>query len=272
MGVTTVRRPAVRIVADAAVESSDLVAVESPLTIVLDGSVLVTTMRTPGHDLDLVAGWLVNESGVRSRADIASLGAFATHPDDDAVDTARVALAPGVTPPRPRSFVTSSACGVCSADVLAAFHGPDAPLHTPDWRLPAAAVPRLIDGMRSGQRMFEQTGSLHAAALVSPELEVLWVREDVGRHNAVDKAIGHALFEDRAPLTDHVLVVSGRVSYEIVHKAMTASVAAVIAVSGPTSLAVDLAREHGLVLIGFAREGRMNVYAGADRLVTEETR
>jgi FdhD protein len=112
--------------------------------------------------------------------------------------------------------------------------------------------------------MFDQTGSLHAACLADPSLEPLWVREDVGRHNAVDKVIGRALFDDRLPLTDHVLAVSGRVSYEIVHKALTASIAGIIAVSGPTSLAVDLARAHGLVLIGFAREDRMNVYSGAD--------
>ena len=122
--------------------------------------------------------------------------------------------------------------------------------------------------MRDGQRMFDQTGALHAAALVSPALEPLWVREDVGRHNAVDKVIGKALFEDRVPLTDHTLVVSGRISYEIVHKALTACIGAVVAVSGPTSLAIDLARAHGLVLAGFARGGRMNVYSGDERITT----
>jgi FdhD protein len=116
--------------------------------------------------------------------------------------------------------------------------------------------------MRDQQRMFDQTGALHAAALVDPSNSVRWVREDVGRHNAVDKVIGHAVLDDLLPLTDHVLVVSGRVSYEIVLKALAAGVSAIIAVSGPTSLAVDLAREHDLVLIGFAREGRLNVYSG----------
>ena len=195
------------------------------------------------------------------------MGAFAAH-DDEGVDAVRVSLAAGVMPPRPRAFVTSSACGVCSADVLAAFSGPDAPLHSDGWALPAEAIPSLIEGMRDGQRMFDQTGALHAAALVSPTLEPLWVREDVGRHNAVDKVIGKALFEDRVPLTDHTLVVSGRISYEIVHKALTASIGAVVAVSGPTSLAIDLARAHGLVLAGFARGGRMNVYSGDERITT----
>jgi FdhD protein len=266
MGVTTSRRGILRVVDGEALSTTDAVAVESPLTIVLDGEVLVTTMRTPGHDLELVAGWLVNESGVQVRDDIASMGAFATQSDDDGVDTVRVALAPGVAPPRPRAFVTSSACGVCSADVLAAFAGPDAPLHAGAWTLPVAAIPALVDGMRDGQRMFDQTGALHAAALVGPELEPLWVREDVGRHNAVDKAIGKALFDGRMPLTNHTLVVSGRISYEIVHKALTASIGAVVAVSGPTSLAIDLARAHGLVLAGFARGTRVNVYSGDDRV------
>jgi FdhD protein len=267
MGVTTSRRGITRVVDGAASATTDAVAVEAPLTIILDGEVLVTTMRTPGHDLDLVAGWLVNESGVMRRDDIAGMGAFAAH-DDEGVDAVRISLAPGVTPPRARSFVTSSACGVCSADVLAAFTGPDAPLQSDGWNLPADAIPALIDGMRDGQRMFDQTGALHAAALVSPALEPLWVREDVGRHNAVDKVIGRALFEDRVPLTDHTLVVSGRISYEIVHKALTACVGAVVAVSGPTSLAIDLARAHGLVLAGFARGDRVNVYSGDDRVTT----
>jgi FdhD protein len=268
MGVTTGRRAIVRVVDGHHTRVTDAVAVESPLTVVLDGEPIMTTMRTPGHDLELVAGWLVNESGVRAAADIASMGAFATHADADgradteSVDTVRVALAAGVRAPRPRAFVTSSACGVCSADVLAAFAGPDAPLHREDWRLPAARVPGLIDAMRAGQRMFDTTGALHAAALVDPGLGLLWVREDVGRHNAVDKVVGKALLDRGIPLTDHVLVVSGRISYEIVHKALTAGVAAVVAVSGPTTLAVDLAREHGLLLAGFVRGDRVNVYAG----------
>jgi FdhD protein len=265
MGVTTDRRQIVRYLDGIGDERSDSVAVESPLTIVLDGEVLVTTMRTPGHDLDLAAGWLVNESGVRTSTDIAGLGAFASRGDDD-LDTVRVALAEGVEPPRPRAFVTNSACGVCSADMLAAIRPPDGPLHSPDWTLPVDAVVPLLDQMRGRQRMFDRTGSLHAAALVGPAGDLLWVREDVGRHNAVDKTVGRALFDDLLPLTDHVLLVSGRVSYEIVHKALTSGVAAIVAVSGPTTLAVDLARQHDLVLIGFAREDRLNVYSGASRV------
>ena len=265
MGVTTGRRPVLRLADGAVTQTSDLIAVEAPLTIIVDGEVAVTTMRTPGHDLELAAGWLVNESGVRRAADITGMGAFATH-DEDAVDTVRTQLAADVRPPRPRAFVTNSSCGVCSADVLAAFAGPSAPLRTDGWTLAIDAVPTLIEGMRSAQRMFDRTGSLHAAAVAGPCLQVQHVREDVGRHNAVDKVIGRALLDDCLPLTDHVLVVSGRVSYEIVHKALIACVSAVVAVSGPTSLAVDLAREHDLVLAGFARDDRVNIYAGADHV------
>jgi FdhD protein len=268
MGVTTMRRGILRVVGGVASSTTDAVAVESPLTTILDGEALVTTMRTPGHDLELVAGWLVNESGVRTAEHIVGMVAFATHSEEEGVDTVRVGLAEGVRPPRARAFVTSSACGVCSADVLAAFDGPDGPLQTDGWTLPLDAVPGLIEGMRAGQRMFDQTGALHAAALVSPALDQLWVREDVGRHNAVDKVIGKALFEGRLPLTNHVLVVSGRISYEIVHKALTGCIGAIVAVSGPTSLAIDLARAHGLVLVGFARGDRLNVYAGDNRVRT----
>ncbi len=260
----------VRVIDGIAQQEGDAVAVEAPMTVVLDGEVLVTTMRTPGHDLDLTAGWLVNESGVRSSADIVRMGAFASTKGAD-TDTVRVSLAPGVRPPRPRAFVTTSACGVCSADLLATYPGPDAPLHSAGWHLPSERIPALMTMMRERQRLFDQTGALHAAALISPQFDIRWVREDVGRHNAVDKVVGRALFDDLLPLADHCLLVSGCTSYEIVHKALTAGVAAVVAVSGPTTLAVDLAREHDLVLIGFAREGRLNVYSGAEHVTSDES-
>ncbi|MHB1165697.1 MAG: formate dehydrogenase accessory sulfurtransferase FdhD [Candidatus Nanopelagicales bacterium] len=265
MGVTTSRRLVVRIADGAASSRSDAVAVEAPLAIVVDGEPMATTMRTPGHDLELVAGWLVNESGVRAAQDIATLASVHAR-DELEVDTVHAALRPGVDPPMPRAFVTTGACGVCSADSLSPLAAAVGASHSPEWRLARPAVHDLVAGMRAGQRMFEQTGSLHAAAIADPAGTVLWVREDVGRHNAVDKAIGAALLDGRLPLTDCTLVVSGRVAYEIVHKAVTAGVAAIVAVSGPTSLAIDLAERHGLVLVGFAREGRLTVYAGADRV------
>lgn len=267
MGVTTGRRSIVRYVDGQGRQQADAVAVESPLTLFVDGTAVVTTMRTPGHDLELAAGWLVNESGVRAAPDIRSMGAFTAQRADEG-DAVHVALSPGVEPPRPRSYVTSAACGVCSSDVISEVAAPAQPLHDRDWHLPVQMAPDLIRQMRARQRMFDQTGSLHGAAIADRHGTVRWVREDVGRHNAVDKCVGHALLNDELPLANNLLVVSGRVSFEIVHKALTAGVAGIVAVSGPTSLAVDLAREHGLVLIGFAREDRLNVYAGQD-LVTE---
>ena len=262
------------------VDRIDRVVVEAPLTIVLGDQVLATTMRTPGHDLDLAAGWLVSEAGLHNAGQITTMRAFSGSTrlravgtdyeidSEDAghqeVDTVRVTLATDVIPPRPRAYITSSSCGVCSADVLDEFKPPIAPLHTDQWRFDPRHALHFVEQMRSRQKMFDMTGALHAAALVGAGGEVLFVREDVGRHNAVDKVIGHALTGGLLPLTDHTLVVSGRVSYEIVAKALTASVGAILAVSGPTSLAVDLARHHDLLLIGFAREGRMNVYSGQE--------
>ena len=265
MGVTTDRRSIVRYVDGHGDPRADAIAVESPVTIMLDDEVLVTTMRTPGHDLDLAAGWLVNESAVRQPADIARMAAFSSASDDD-VDTIRVHLAEGVRPPRPRAFVTTSACGVCSADILSGVAAPDAPLHSPEWRVGAEQVAPLLATMREQQRMFDLTGALHAAALAAADGSLVCVREDVGRHNAVDKVVGHAVLQSMLPLTDHLLLVSGRVSYEVVHKALTAGVAGIAAVSGPTTLAIDLARRFDLVLIGFARDSRLNVYSGADRV------
>lgn len=265
MGVTAERRSVMRLDGDQARNLGDNVAVESPLTVICEGRALVTTMRTPGHDLELVAGWLVHEAGVRHDHDITRMGAFASR-DEAEVDTVRVELADAIPSPRAKAFITSSSCGVCSSDVLAAVPAPVAPLMTEGWSVDSGRVHELIEGMRSQQRMFERTGALHAAGLVDPEGEFVVVREDVGRHNAVDKVVGHALLHDRAPLTDHVLVVSGRVSYEIVCKALAAGVAAIVAVSGPTTLAVDLARHHDLILIGFARDDRMNIYSGHERV------
>lgn len=265
MGSAATRRMTVRFAADGAHEHGDSIAVEAPLTLVLDDEVLVTTMRTPGHDLELAAGWLVAESAVHAHGDIATMAALAARTDQD-TDTVRIALAAGVEAPRPRAFMTSSACGVCSADIIAGVRLASAPLHSDEWTVGVAQVDALMTDLRSAQRTFERTGALHAAGLVDPSGTLLVTREDVGRHNAVDKVVGWALLGEHAPLTDHLMLVSGRVSYEIVQKCLAAGVAGVAAVSGPTSLAVDVAREYGLVLIGFAREGRCNVYSGADRV------
>ncbi|MEY2990317.1 MAG: formate dehydrogenase accessory sulfurtransferase FdhD [Candidatus Nanopelagicales bacterium] len=279
MGHTTSPRPTIRLEevsrrGSKRIDRIDRVVVESPLTIVVEGQVVATTMRTPGHDLDLAAGWLVSEAGLRRSDDIVEMKALAASPhagvdsDEDGgaeeIDTVRVHIAPGITPPRPRAYVTSSSCGVCSADIIDELSEPYANLHDEGWRLEPQQALDLIEQMRSRQKMFDLTGALHAAALVGPHSEVLFVREDVGRHNAVDKVIGRALMDGLLPLTNHVLVVSGRVSYEIVAKALSACIGSIVAVSGPTTLAVEVAKRHDLLLIGFARDDRMNVYSGSE--------
>ena len=173
-----------------------------------------------------------------------------------------ITLRDGVRPPRPRAFVTSAACGVCSADVLDLTLLRDRPPHDEGWTVASAVLAALPDAMRSRQPAFDRTGGVHAAALATADGTLLVVREDVGRHNAVDKVTGWALLDGRLPATGHLLVVSGRVSFEIVQKAVAAGVAGIVAVSAPSSLAVDLAREYDLLLAGMVRGGRLNVYAG----------
>ena len=252
-------------------EDFDPVVVEAPLSIAVDGKVLATTMRTPGHDEDLAVGWLGSETDLAERGQILKIerdGAAASRAQgiEDAVDTVSLSVAPSVDIPKPRAYLTSSSCGICSAEVIEATPRPRAILQTAGWQLTPQDAHAWVEAMRGEQKMFELTGSLHAAAIVSPGGILQVVREDVGRHNAVDKVIGSAFLSEDYPLTDHTLVVSGRVSYEIVAKALRACMAAIVAVSGPTTLAVDLARTHGLVLVGFTRDDRLNVYAGGDRV------
>lgn len=268
MPISTTRRAVVAVRPDVARrERPDDLAVEAPLSLVLDGTVIATLMRTPGHDVELAAGWLVVESGVVRRDDVVRLSevhAFEIEPD-----RVVLRLAPGVTPPRPRAYITSAACGVCSADVLdlEGTRPPGAPAASDGWTVGADLLAVLPDAMREHQRAFDRTGGVHAAAVATGAGDLLVVREDVGRHNAVDKVVGRSLLEGPFPLTDHLLVVSGRVSFEIVQKALAAGASAIVAVSAPSSLAVDLAREHGLLLAGLVRGGRMNLYAGAERVV-----
>jgi FdhD protein len=233
----------------------------------MDGAAIATLMRTPGADLELAAGWLVVESGVRRPEDVVTLRACR----EDDTDRVSIALAEGVRPPRPRAFVTSAACGVCSADVIDLAPLADGECRTPGWRVGREVLAGLPDAMRSRQRAFDRTGSVHAAALADAQGQLLVVREDVGRHNAVDKVVGRMLLDGTLPARDLLLVVSGRVSFEIVQKAVAARVAGIVAVSAPSSLAVDLAREHELLLAGMVRAGRMNVYAGADLVVTADS-
>ena len=252
-------------------EDFDPVVVEAPLSIAIDGKVLATTMRTPGHDEDLAVGWLASETDLAARDQILKIerdGAAASRAQgiEEAVDTVSLSVASSVDVPKPRAYLTSSSCGICSAEVIEATPRPRTMLQTEGWQLTPQQAHQWVAAMREEQKMFELTGSLHAAAIVSPGGILQVVREDVGRHNAVDKVIGSAFLSEDYPLTDHTLVVSGRVSYEIVAKALRACMAGIVAVSGPTTLAVDLARAHGLVLVGFTRGDRLNVYAGGDRV------
>ncbi len=263
MAVTSTRRAIVRMPVDAEpARTPDYLAVEAPLVLGLDGESIATLMRTPGHDLELAAGWLVVESGVRRPDDVVTLRAC--HADD--TDRVHITLREGVRPPRSRAFVTSAACGVCSADVLDLHPLVTGAPHSPGWTVARAVVAGLPDAMRTHQKTFERTGAVHAAALAATDGALGAVREDVGRHNAVDKVVGDALFAGTLPAQDRLLVVSGRVSFEIVQKAVAAGVAGIVAVSAPSSLAVDLAREYGLLLAGMVRGGRLNVYAGDELL------
>jgi FdhD protein len=252
----------------------DELTVEAPLNLLVAGEQIATLMRTPGHDLELAAGWLTVESGVRSPADLIELRQCRT--DDDlalraadglsgrGIDQVHLSLGPDVQPPRPRAWVTGAACGVCSADVLDLSPLRRWQPHAPGWTVSVQAIRSLPDALRSRQKTFDRTGSLHAAGLAGADGSLLVVREDVGRHNAVDKVHGWALLNDRLPATDLLLVVSGRVSFEIVQKAVAAGAAGIVAVSAPSDLAVDLAREYGLLLAGMVRPGRLNVYAGTE--------
>ena len=247
----------------------DLVAVESPLTLTvthpsLDGTrSLGVLMRTPGDDQHLVLGLLHAEGIVRTMQDVESIEIDeATDASREIGDTARVALARTIDPavlPEGRPLVTTSACGLCgrlSVQGLDRARGRrDRSLH-----LSATALAALTARLQAGQTIFAETGGLHAAAMFDGTGEPLALAEDVGRHNAVDKVVGAALRGGKLPLTGGVLVVSGRVAFEIVQKAVMAGVAAVVAVGAPSSLAVDAARAAGLTLVGFARDGHGNVY------------
>lgn len=272
MGRVTARRPVVRIRDGVVDRRPDTLAVEEPMEIRVAGRALTITMRTPGDDFDLAVGFLVGEGVVRTAEDVVSARYCAGTADDgtNTYNVVDVGLAPGVTPPDPsleRNFYTTSSCGLCGRASL------DAVRTATTWtvaedplRTSAALLATLPERLRESQRVFDRTGGLHAAALFSADGELLHLREDVGRHNAVDKVIGHALREGLLPLRETVLVVSGRASFELVQKAVLAGVPMLAAVSAPSSLAVDLAQEHGLTLVGFLRGSSMNVYSAPGRV------
>jgi FdhD protein len=268
----TSRKPVLRIRGDQHTTRPDTVAAEEPLEIRLDGTPLAVTMRTPGHDFDLVHGFLATEGVITSAADIAALR-YCDSVDAEGRNTYNVVdvdLAPGVEKPDTgleRNFYTSSSCGVCGKASIDAIRTKTAYDVAADAvRLPLEVLLALPDRLRAAQEVFEKTGGLHAAGLFTADGELRAVREDVGRHNAVDKVIGDAVREGRLPLAGHVLMVSGRASFELTQKAAMAGIPVLAAVSAPSSLAVELARETGITLVGFLRGDGCNVYTHTERL------
>jgi FdhD protein len=245
----------------------DLIAVEEPLEIRVGGRSVAVVMRTPGRDRELAAGFLISEGLLRGRDDVLDMvycradGPAAGVPEENVLD---VLLAPGVVVDwarLSRNLFTSSSCGICSRATIAAVRGqfPPLALKLAPSREVLVALP---DRLRAAQEGFAATGGLHASALFDAEGNIAVVREDVGRHNALDKVIGWAFLAGNLPLAGRILLVSGRVSFEIMQKALAAGIPAVAAISAPTSAAVEFAEASGQTLVGFLRGSGMNVYAG----------
>ncbi|MEW2521749.1 formate dehydrogenase accessory sulfurtransferase FdhD [Actinacidiphila alni] len=273
MGRVTERRRILRIRDGVVGHRADTLVAEEPLEIRLNGRPLAITMRTPGDDFALATGFLVSE-GVLAAADEVASVVYCAGATDEGVNTYNVVdvrLAPGVPVPDitlERNVYTTSSCGLCGKASLDAVRTATR-LPITDHRSPAL-TPELLsslpDRLRGAQAVFDRTGGLHAAALFDADGELLDAREDVGRHNAVDKLVGRALRDGRLPLAGNILMVSGRASFELAQKAVMAGIPVLAAVSAPSSLAVDLAVETGLTLVGFLRGNAMNVYAGEDRI------
>lgn len=255
--------PIHKVEAGAGAAAQDLVAVEEPLQIRLADRDIAITMRTPGHDRELAAGFLFTEAILRQASQISGIAAD----EKGAID---VQLAEGVAidfGPLARNFYVTSSCGVCgkaSIDALRAAGCPTVPRGRPV--IDARILPELPRRLREAQAVFEHTGGLHAAGLFDISGKLLGLREDVGRHNAVDKLVGAAFLEDRLPLGEHILMLSGRISFELVQKALMAGIPIVAAVGAPSSLAIETALRFGMTLVGFLRSERFNVYAGQERL------
>ena len=273
---TSKTKTRVRVVEDGGMRvRPDALATEEPMEIrLLAGptkQTVAVTMRTPGADFELAAGFLYGEGIVTSSEDILKIS-YCVDPEIDAeqqYNIVNVELRSGREfdlRPLERHFYTTSACGVCGKASLEQLELRGCPVISPGPEVSAETIYSLPETLREAQGLFDATGGLHAAALFDGEGELLALREDVGRHNATDKLVGWALLEGRLPLSEHVVLVSGRSSFEIMQKCLTAGVPVVCAISAPSSLAVDVARELGMTLVGFLRGGRFNVYAGADRV------
>jgi FdhD protein len=272
VGHVTARRRAHHLTADRAVTRPETLVVEEPLEIRVNGAPITVTMRTPGSDIELAQGFLLTEGIIARREDVATVRYCGGRGDDGAntYNVLDVTLAPDVEAPDldvTRNFYTTSSCGVCGKASLEAVRliGRFSPGADPA-TVAAATLKAMPGQLRGAQKVFESTGGLHAAALFGVDGAMLVVREDIGRHNAVDKVIGWALEHGRIPMEASVLLVSGRASFELTQKAVMAGIPVLAAVSAPSSLAVSLAEESGLTLVAFLREDSMNIYTRADRI------
>lgn len=273
MGRSTSRRTVVTIDVTASPGSrnrQDHLAAEEPLEIRVRKRPLAVTMRTPGHDIDLAMGFLLGEGVIGRASDVTTAQLCAGTDTPNTYNVVDVVLDPSVPPPvtdPSRNFYTTSSCGVCGkASIDAVRTRSQFDVAADPLEVSALMLAGLPKKLRAAQRTFDRTGGLHAAGLFTTAGEMLVLREDVGRHNAVDKVLGWALREGRLPLAGHVLLVSGRASFELTQKAWMAGLPMLAAVSAPSTLAVELAEECGMTLVGFLREPRMNIYAGAHRV------
>ncbi|KQR98893.1 formate dehydrogenase family accessory protein FdhD [Williamsia sp. Leaf354] len=271
MGRVTTRVPVRRIRGELDATRPDTLAVEEPLEIRIGGRALTVTMRTPGADIDLVHGFLLSEGLIGSVDDIATIR-YCDGVDDAGANTYNVidvTPADGVSiAPRPRAFVSNSACGVCGSSAIDDIRATSRfDLSIDDSSIGVEALGALPDRLRSAQATFTATGGTHAAALFDTDGTLLVVREDVGRHNALDKAVGWALREGRIPLRHTVAMMSSRVSFELVQKSVMAGIPIIAAVSAPSSLAAHLGAELDLTVVGFLRGASMNVYSAPQRVI-----
>lgn len=262
--------------ADRRTQRTDRVVTEEPLEIRITGpggsKTVAVTMRTPGADFELAAGFLFSEGVVSDRSDIAGIS-YCKDDDLPADQLYNIVIVDLAAPPKvaidvlERHFQTTSACGVCGKANLDALAMRGVGRIGGSFQVPVETITALADRLRDAQRLFESTGGLHAAGLFSAEGDAISVREDVGRHNAVDKLTGWALLAGRMPLSDRILMVSGRTSFEILQKAAVARIPVVCSVSAPSSLAIDVATEFGITLVGFLRGERFNLYTSPERIV-----
>ncbi|NNE93454.1 MAG: formate dehydrogenase accessory sulfurtransferase FdhD [Verrucomicrobiales bacterium] len=251
------------------IKSEDVVAAEEPLELRIDDRSVAVMMRTPGHDDELAAGFLLTEGVVESGDELFEISACPDVDPDQAGNTIRAKLAPGHAvdlESLTRHVFTSSSCGVCGKATIESVFQQFKPVAAGGISVSDEVILSLPKTLRKAQETFDRTGGLHASAIFDPTGELRWLREDVGRHNALDKVIGRAVLDGNLPLSDSILLVSGRISFELMQKSLAAGIPFVAGISAPSSLAVEVAKESGQTLIGFLRDKSFNVYAGAERV------